>query len=292
VLGIAALAAGCGTVGTIRIEPAASRFPAPPANATVLAREHGRVAVALALVPRGTRTLVQVSLVGPDDDGVRMQAVRLALAGATGSSAAPAKPCGAGCYRSLLELRGVPRAATVRFGASTVRFRLPERRPAQDASALLARASRTWRALRTLVFRERLASSPSAVIQTTWRVAAPSRFAYDIEGGASGIAIGARRWDRVPGHAWERSTFDPVPEPRPPWARPVDVRLLGSTAHTWRISFFDARILAWFEATVERGSFRTLELRMIAAAHFMHDVYGPFDAPVRIAPPAPRGVSP
>src|SRR5581483_10462310 len=71
--------------------------------------------------------------------------------------------------------------------------------PARAGRLRSARAGlRTWRALRTLVFRERLASSPSAVIQTTWRVAAPSRFAYDIEGGASGIAIGARRWDRVP----------------------------------------------------------------------------------------------
>ena len=63
------------------------------------------------------------------------------------------------------------------------------------------------------------------------------------------------------------------------------MRLLGSTARTWRIAFFDPRILAWFTAAIDRRTFRTLDLRMIAAAHFMHDVYGPFDAPVRIERP-------
>jgi hypothetical protein len=37
--------------------------------------------------------------------------------------------------------------------------------------------------------------------------------------------------------------------------------------------------------SIDRATGRTLELDMIAASHFMHDVYGPFDAPLRLAPP-------
>ena len=29
----------------------------------------------------------------------------------------------------------------------------------------------------------------------------------------------------------------------------------------------------------------TLDLHMTATAHFMHEVYGPFDSPLRIVPP-------
>jgi hypothetical protein len=51
-------------------------------------------------------------------------------------------------------------------------------------------------------------------------------------------------------------------------------------------SFFDPQIHAWFTIEVERATIRTLELRMTAQAHFMHEVYGPFDSPLRIVPPA------
>jgi hypothetical protein len=54
---------------------------------------------------------------------------------------------------------------------------------------------------------------------------------------------------------------------------------------TQRVSFFDPSTPAWFEASIDRQTHRTLVLKMIAAAHFMHDVYGPFDAPIRIVPP-------
>ena len=53
----------------------------------------------------------------------------------------------------------------------------------------------------------------------------------------------------------------------------------------WRVSFFDPSTPSWFEAWIDPATGRTLKLDMIAAAHFMHDVYGPFNAPVRLAPP-------
>jgi len=51
------------------------------------------------------------------------------------------------------------------------------------------------------------------------------------------------------------------------------------------VSFFDPRTPAWFEATVEKRTGHTLELRMLAAAHFMHDVYRSFDHAPAIVPP-------
>jgi hypothetical protein len=38
---------------------------------------------------------------------------------------------------------------------------------------------------------------------------------------------------------------------------------------------------------VDKSTFETLDVHMIAAAHFMHDVYGPFDAPLTVDPPGP-----
>ena len=53
----------------------------------------------------------------------------------------------------------------------------------------------------------------------------------------------------------------------------------------WVVSFFDPVTPAWFEARVEKSTGRTLVLDMTAAAHFMHHVYGPFDAPFELHPP-------
>src|SRR4029079_2472617 len=73
------------------------------------------------------------------------------------------------------------------------------------------------------------------------------------------------------------------------WDRVTDAHVLGTAQlgrhRVWRVSFFDPSTPAWFEASIERATGRTLELDMIAASHFMHDVYGPFDAPLRVTPP-------
>jgi hypothetical protein len=42
---------------------------------------------------------------------------------------------------------------------------------------------------------------------------------------------------------------------------------------------------AWFTVVLDRQTLRTLDLRMITTAHFMHDVYGPFNQPFRLRPP-------
>jgi hypothetical protein len=274
--GLVALA-GCGggSVGNVRVGPARETFPSPPAGAVVYARQHGADALAVALVPGRTRTLVQVSLVGPDGRGVSGEHVQVGARTATA--------CGPGCYRTAVAAR--PRALVVRIGGASERFALAEAWPPPRADRLLARAERAWRSLRTLVDRQHLASGPTTAIDTLWLSVAPDRVSYRIRGGASAVIIGARRWDRLGGGRWRESRTAPQRAPAPPWLEPTDVRLVGGTPTSWRVTFYDPRLQAWFELWIDRRTLRTRELRMTATAHFMRDRYGPFDAPLEIEPP-------
>ncbi len=75
----------------------------------------------------------------------------------------------------------------------------------------------------------------------------------------------------------------------PFWAAVANARVLGEGQvggkPVWIVSFFDPVTPAWFEARVEKSTGRTLVLDMTAVAHFMHHVYGPFDAPFELHPP-------
>ena len=70
----------------------------------------------------------------------------------------------------------------------------------------------------------------------------------------------------------------------------TDARVLGTSVVSgkpaWDVSFFDPVTPAWFEARIEKPTGYTLMLEMITVAHFMHHVYGPFNAPFRLHPPA------
>jgi hypothetical protein len=270
--------------------PAASAvtpsFPAPPPDAVVFGRQAGDDAVGLAARPGAAGTVLQVSVVGPGGGGVSGLSVVLEP-----SAARPveAQPCGAGCYRGTTP--GTPRAVTVLIGEGTARalsFVLPRPWPPPGAAALVARAGRVWRRLRTLVSHERLASNPRNAVTTRWRYVAPSGFAYDIAGGASAVVIGARRWDRgSPKARWRPSAQDPpLPQPVPPWTAVRDAHVVGSGPGTWRVTFFDPGLTAWFALVLDRATMRTLDLHMVTTAHFMHDVYGPFNTSVRLRPPA------
>jgi hypothetical protein len=212
-----------------------------------------------------------------------------------GRSPVPAVACGPGCYRATLAaapheidvaLRGQGRTP------STIRFALPGSLPGPPAAALVKRAETVWRHLRTLVVHDSLSSGPGTGIRTLWQFAAPNRLRYSIAKGPQAVVIGARRWDKVPGGRWQASQADPIPGPAPLWLSVSNAHLLGSTVvrgrPAWEASFFDPQVHAWFTIWVEKSTMRTLELRMTAQAHFMHEVYGPFDAPVQIAPPAGR----
>ena len=267
--------------------PAQPGFPSPPPGALVLAREAGSDALGLAIQSGTSSSLVRVSVVGPSGSGAA--GLRVAVAFGNGALARLAA-CGAGCYQAELPTGGA-RSATVSIGQRRYGFVLPGSNTS-DAGALVARAATVWRALKTLVWHERLAGSPTEVIHTVYEAIAPDELSYAIRGLSSAVIIGGSRWDRpAVGQAWVKSVQNPrVEVPVPFWYSVADARLLGTTryqgAPVWNVSFFDPTTPAWFEALIDRRTDRTLELWMTAASHFMHHVYGPFNAPLRLEPPA------
>jgi len=189
-----------------------------------------------------------------------------------------------------LDARRIP--VTIRGGTrpiSKVAFVLPTSLDGTSATAFVERAATTWRSLRTLVNHDRLSSGPGATIHTLWRFQAPDRYTYEIRNGPRAVSIGPRRWDRLPGHRWQESEQDPILQPIPLWQGVSNAHFLGTSTvrgrPVVRASFFDPKIHAWFTIAVDRQTMHTLDLRMTATAHFMHEVYGPFDAPFEIVPP-------
>jgi hypothetical protein len=149
-----------------------------------------------------------------------------------------------------------------------------------------------FRRLRSLVYVESLRSGPTGGIVTTWRLAAPDRVTYQIRGGASAVVIGRKRWDRdEPGGRWRRSSqLPPLEVPQPAWGDvAVDAHVLGAAdvggRPVWVVSFANPTVPAWFTVWIDRATYRTLRLRMTAAAHFMFHRYSGFDRPLRIRPP-------
>lgn len=262
--------------------PGEPTFPSPPPNAVVLAQQAGSRALALAVKPG----LVRVSVLGATGGGEA--GLRVALQFGRGYLMTP-DPCGDGCYQ--LGVRGTPDSpVTVTIGGDAYRFDLP-RLPLADGTADVRRAAAVWNALSTLVWSESLASSPTNVLHTVYRAVAPHSLAYTIAGGSAAVIIGGRRWDRSsPTGPWRSSAQEPpVRQPQPFWRTATNAYVLGEAKtgshRVFRVSFFDPVTPAWFQASIDRASGRTLELEMTAASHFMHDVYGPFDAPLRLTPP-------
>jgi len=60
-----------------------------------------------------------------------------------------------------------------------------------------------------------------------------------------------------------------------------NARRLGAN----RASFYDPKLPAWFELTIDPKTGRLLALRMTAMAHFMRHRYSGFNAPLTIVPP-------
>jgi hypothetical protein len=266
----------------------AARPAPPPADAVVLAAEDDDVAVGLAASPRGKSVAVRVTALGEDGNGI--DGLRVQVAGGT------AEPCGPGCYAQTIPLPAPPRRIDVRLegpGAkrATLRFTLPRRWPAPAAAALVTRVDRAFRALRSVVIHEHLASSSTNAITTTYRLVAPDRLSYSIVNGPKAVVIGGTRWDKLPGGRWERSQAEPIRQPEPFWGSDprTNARLLGTTTVDGRrvklVSFYDPRLPAWFVLSVDPSSDRLLALRMTAQAHFMRHRYSDFDAPIRIVPP-------
>ena len=235
----------------------------------MFSREDGPNALALAV----NRSSVQVSVVGQQGAGVSGLAV--SVNGMTTAS------CGPGCYRAAF---AHAREVSVLVGATSWRVVVPP--AARDASALVARAAHTWRSLRTLVFSDRLGSDATHVVVSEWRAVAPDRLAYRIRDGYQAVIVGGKRWDRAPHGRWiESPQTAPVTQPVPVWQAAADAHVVAETPKTTEVTFFDPRTPAWFDITIDKRTSHTLDLRMITTAHFMHERYGSFDAPLSITPP-------
>jgi hypothetical protein len=265
--------------------PTQPNFPSPPPGAVVMAQEAGDYGLGVAFARASGGTLVRASVIGPDNPVTGLH-VTLAVGTATGKAAAA---CGAGCYQTTFATMPSAGHLVVSLGARHYLFPLPSR--TADASKIVSQAGDTWRALKTLVWHERLGSSSTQVLYTVYEAVAPDRLAYAIKGDSQSIIIGEERWDRsTPTSGWvETPQNPPLDIPVPFWVTHADANVLGTgTFHgrpVWHVTFFDPDTPGWFSAEIDRQNDRTLELDMIAAAHFMHHVYGPFNAPIKIVPP-------
>jgi hypothetical protein len=278
----------------IAVAPAVQRFPRPPAGAFVAARADGSDVLALAVVPQPGSVALQASDVTQNAVGARGLRVSFVVTSKRGTARKTATVCGAGCYRATVPLGSRPLAVEVRVarpGRSTSwNVALPASWPAKDASAIVARATRTWKALRSLRYSEHLSSDPAHSVDSDWQIAAPDRLAYQIKNEGQAVIVGQRRWDRQKGGAWVKTSALRLHQPQPFWVTATDAHVVDETTlrghAVWRVSFFDPRTPGWFLVAIDKASYRTLDVRMAATAHFMHDSYGGFNTSIKIAPPS------
>jgi copper transport protein len=250
--------------------------PEPPAlparDAFVVAGEDGDRAVAVAIQRRRTR----VTVIGPSGGGVDGLAVTVA--------GRPTAGCGSGCYEA--ELPAPRRRVVVTVAGRTLVLPAPAAWPPRYAASLVARATQTFGALRSISYVERLASNPRNRIVSDFTLEAPNRFSYRIHGGPSAIVIGERRWDRVAGGPWDETPYSALPQPTPIWQGPVsNAHVLAQTPTTVTVTFLNRHVPAWFTVRLDRRKLVPLTLGMTATAHFMRHTYSGFDAPRQIFPP-------
>ena len=296
--GVALLAAGLVVAGLVlrsspapalsppKVQPATSRaarpgFPVPPKGGVLFARQLGGDALALGVVPGRGSVLAQASVLGGQGEGVSGLAVSL--------NGKPAEDCGSGCYRA--RLAGRPRGVTVHVRNTDWHVRLPTPWPPRDATAIVDQATAAWRGLDSLSFDEHLASDAVHATRSTWRIQTPGKVAYSVAGGPDGIVIGDRRWDRAtPNGKWVESRQSRLTQPVAAWTAVQNAHVLGEGVlrgrRVWRVSFFDPGTPAWFTAAIDKKTYHTLATDMIATAHFMHDVYGGFNATPAIKAPS------
>ena len=243
--------------------------------------------------------------VTPKTNGVELRATILGFKGPVAgldvrvgvqNRQAPASSCGAGCYSATVPHVGRPRDVSVRVAGrgrppATLRFAGPTQWPAPPALGIVRRAEQAIDGLQTLVVHSRLGSDNEHVVTTVYKMAAPDRLSYRNGDGSGSVIIGHTRWDTSNGKDWVQSPQDPaLQQPAPFWPPAItNPRVLRTDRvdgrPVWVVSFLDAATPAWFTAWIDRTTYRTLRLDMVATAHFMHDRDGPFDAPLSVEPP-------
>jgi copper transport protein len=249
------------------------RPPAPPPGAFVLAKEVGPLGVAIAVEPQRITAVV----LSPAGGGLNGLDVR--LDGQTTTS------CGQGCYRAVLTVGRTVRVDIARFGlARQTSFVLPRfPRPAAD---LVRRLRRRYRASTSVRYVERLRSDETHAITAHWLLEKPDRVEYSIPGGAQGLVVGSRRWDRTtPRATWHESAQSALPQPATQWNHSTNGYVIADNGATKTVSFADPTIPAYFTVRLDAKTLLPRVLQMTAPAHFMTDSYETFNAPRAIFPP-------
>jgi hypothetical protein len=259
----------------------------------VYAGEDNDLAIGLAVTPKTNKAVGMRATVLGFDGPVRGLDLRFGVDGRSATAFA----CGAGCYSATVPIEAQPRAVSVRIAGrgrapATLRFAAPERWPAPSGLDIVRSAGSVIDSLHTLVVHSHLASDTHHAVTTLYRMVAPDRIEYHNDDGSASVIIGTRRWDRASaGARWVASQQLPaLRQPAPFWTPNItDAHVLRTTRvdgrPVWVVSFLDPSTPAWFTAWVDRSTYRTLRLEMVAAAHFMHDRDGPFNAPVSVKPP-------
>jgi copper transport protein len=284
---LAVIVAAVAVLTNVRPGVAYARLAAS-AHAVVYAGQDRDYAVGVELAPDGDGSVALRATVL----GFKGPVSGLGVAFDVDGRRAAAKPCGAGCYAAAVPIDTRPRDVTVRVRDTMLRFAGPSEWPAPDALDIVRKAEDAITSLRTLAVRSHLASDDEHSVTTLYRMVAPNRLAYRNLGGGESVIIGDTRWDRRPGGDWVKSKqFPPIRQPQPFWPPNVtSASVLRTTTLRGRdvvvVSFVDPATPSWFTIWVDRETFRPLQLDMVAAAHFMRDRDGPFNAPMSIDAPA------
>jgi len=177
---------------------------------------------------------------------------------------------------------------------------------------LLHRVEASELKLRTSVIHETLRSSPTVANLTTYELRAPDRFGYQVSvaGRPVGdtIIVGHREWSRSAGQQrWQAILYGgggPTFSAKSyfgwwmPYAahpRLLDRYTVGSDQRADIATLGEVQGglgPVWFRLRVDLTHGRLLQLRMITAGHFMTQVWGAANTPLRIKPPPPSQVGP
>ncbi len=219
--------------------------------------------------------------------------------------------CGAGCTR--LALAGSPATLSLDVGtrAHAYHVSLPIRYEPGDsgtARRLLALVEGAQRKLRSVAISETLGSGTGSPEVTSYQVAMPDRFAYQLSHDGHLVSdttiVGTREWTRAAGGPrWQAGVYGGGGPPFSAagylgWWTPFVARpqLLdhsrtsaGERADVATVSVIPGLGTVWLRIAIDVTDRRVLSIGMITTAHFMSQAWGAFNAARPISPP-PAGL--
>jgi copper transport protein len=251
--------------------------PRPFATGPLGAAQAGDLAVAL---QRVSPERARVTLLGPQGDPPRDAIVTVA-----GDVALPCEGLQV-CYLATVPRKGGLIPVTVlKPGGKSVEatIDLPAS-SAPRAAGIVAQTAAALRGLTSVRIENDLSSRPGESVHTTFVSQAPDRLSIEVQGGTTARIIGNFRYDLRNG-VWQKGPTPATLQPDPYWAKGATAAYVaGRTADALRVTLAVGQGPTFFELTVDRKSMLVRELRMVTAAHFMHERY----LDVNSAPPVER----